>query len=535
VNPKNPDAGMKIFCKLKKMKRFFLYLVFFYVSAGINAQDKEIATPQWRPLFHFTPLKNWTNDPNGLIYLNGVYNLYNQQNPYENKWGHMSWGHATSTDLVHWKHLPIAMPESITGSDTLWRFSGCAVLDSNNTSHLCKTKNCIVAIYTVHQPHIKNESQYIAYSNDGGMHFINYAHNPVIDLHLEQFRDPNVQWNKQLKKWLMVVAMPLEHKVRFYASANLIDWDLLSEFGPAGITGEGVWECPSFFKLPVQGEPGKSKWVLMTSFANQDTTKMQYFIGDFDGTHFVDDNPTDSTFLVDNGNCFYAAIPWNNLPAGQHIYIGWMVPPPQQTFPWRGQMSIPRDLILKNTTNGIRLFQEPAAVIENNLTKLAANHVYAAKNILVSDKKDELIPKANGITKGNCYWLKAKLKVGKDASAGFSIARETDRDDHVIAETKIGYDSKHQMIYIDRTHSGPEDINRNYLVQSAQVSPENGTIELKILFDKSSLEVFGNYGERVITAYVYPGKDAKGFAAFSENGSAKIESLQIWDLSGLKN
>src|SRR5690242_6825086 len=118
-----------------------LSLVFIFHAFLLFAQAE---TPQWRPVYHFTPEKNWTNDPNGLVYLNGVYHLYNQQNPYENKWGHMSWGHATSKDLIHWTHLPIAIPEKID-KDTTWIFSGCAVWDKNNTSGFCKNGSCIVA------------------------------------------------------------------------------------------------------------------------------------------------------------------------------------------------------------------------------------------------------------------------------------------------------------------------------------------------------------------------------------------------------
>src|SRR5664279_858585 len=156
------------------MKRFLIFSIVLGFTPNLFAQKDQTPTPQWRPLYHFAPLKNWTNDPNGLIYINGVYNLYNQQNPFENKWGHMSWGHATSTDLIHWKHLSIAIPEGIKDDDTVWRFSGSAVLDNNNTSGWCKNSNCIVAIYTAHQPHINKESQFVAYSNNNGMTFSNF-------------------------------------------------------------------------------------------------------------------------------------------------------------------------------------------------------------------------------------------------------------------------------------------------------------------------------------------------------------------------
>src|SRR5580698_8424436 len=114
-------------------------LFLFQFSLPLFSQEGKTLTPQWRPQYHFTPLKNWTNDPNGLIYLNGEYHLYNQQNPYENIWGHMSWGHATSIDLVHWKHLPLAIPEIIRNNrDTTWIYSGSVVWDKNNTSGFCE-------------------------------------------------------------------------------------------------------------------------------------------------------------------------------------------------------------------------------------------------------------------------------------------------------------------------------------------------------------------------------------------------------------
>jgi levanase/fructan beta-fructosidase len=300
----------------------------------------------------------------------------------------MSWGHATSADLVHWKHHGIAIPEGINGDDTIWRFSGSAVLDKNNTSGFCKNESgCIVAIYTADQPHIRKESQYIAYSNDGGMTFTNYPGNPVIDLQKKDFRDPNVQWNTDLKKWLMVVALPVENKVQFYSSPDLKKWDLLSEFGNAGLRN-GIWECPFFIELPVEGKKDKSKWVLVNSFADAQGNKAEeYYVGEFDGKTFINDNPAGKVLLADYGDALYAAIPWNNLPPGQHTYIGWMVPEEQETYPWRGQMSIPRDIILKETKEGIRLIQHPAKAIKDNLGRLSKRMIRVKKLIVEGDRQ----------------------------------------------------------------------------------------------------------------------------------------------------
>lgn len=513
------------------MKRIWLCsLQLFFFGSFLFAQNIQEPTPQWRPVYHFTPLKNWTNDPNGLVYFNGVYNLYNQQNPFENKWGHMSWGHATTSDLVHWKHLPIAMPEAID-KDTTWRFSGSAVVDKKNTSGFCKNGSCIVAIYTADQPNLKKESQFIAYSNDGGMHFTNYSGNPVIDLHRKDFRDPNVRWNELIKKWLMVVALPRDNKVQFYSSPDLKNWTLLSEFGPAGLKN-GIWECPFFIQLPVSGKPGKKKWVLMTSFGGSHKTLMQYFVGDFDGANFKNDNPADTALLVDQGDCFYAAIQWNNLPGNQNIFIGWMVPPPQATYPWRGQMSIPRDLILKETKYGIRLFQQPTTVIKNNLTKLSGNRIVELKNIQVNNPEKDILKGKN--IPGNSYWIEADLVVEPNTKAGFKIAQKKDKNNNVLSETEIGYDAEKHELYVDRSNSGSGKINQNNVKQSSGVTGTGATIKLQILFDKSSLEVFINNGEEVLTTYVYPDEDADLLSAFSIGGNALIKSFKLWDLSNIK-
>jgi len=514
------------------MKRLLTFLVALVFTPALFAQTDQTPTPKWRPLYHFTPLKNWTNDPNGLIYINGVYNLYNQQNPFENKWGHMSWGHATSTDLIHWKHLPVAIPEGINGDDTVWRFSGSAVLDKNNTSGWCNNNNCIVAIYTAHQPHIHKESQFVAYSNDGGMTFTNYEKNPVIDLNKRDFRDPNVFWYAPGKFWLMTVVLPAEHKARFYKSPNLKDWTLLSEFGPQGYTG-AHWECPFLIQLPVEGTDEK-KWVLVTSAAGGERGVFeQYFVGDFDGKEFKNDNPPDKILTLDYGDAYYAAIPWNNLPDNKKTYIGWIIPNPQPTYPWRGQMSIARDLSLRQTKDGIRLIQKPSSVIENNLSKLAGNNnVVELKDVQVNGQEQNIFKRKN--IGGNSYWLKAELTIPANIFAGFKIAQKKNKDGKIIEETVIGYDaSKHQLI-VDRSNSGDGKINQQKVVQTADIMDSGGKIELEILFDKSSLEVFINNGEKVITTYVYPGDNADVISAFSSGGGTMIKSLKFWNLSKLK-
>lgn len=514
------------------MKKQFLLLasIFFSVSV-ICGQDSQIETLQWKPVYHFSPLKNWTNDPNGLIYINGEYHLYNQQNPFENKWGHMSWGHATSADLVHWKHHPIAIPETID-KDTTWRFSGCVVLDADNKSGLCKRKNCLVAIYTAHQPNLKKESQYIAYSEDGGYTFTNYEHNPVIDLQMKDFRDPNVFWYEPSKKWVMVVALPKEHKVRFYSSSNLKDWEQLSEFGPQGYI-DAAWECPFLIQLPIEGNPGKQKWVLANSPGGGKLgTFMQYFVGDFDGKSFKNDNPADSILPVDYGDSYYAAIPWNNLSQDKKLYIGWMVPGPQETSPWKGQMSIPRDLSLMNTSSGIRLRQQPTAIIKGKLENISGKKVTQIENIQLTGKELPLNEQLK--LHGNTYWIEADLTIEQGALAGFKIGQKRDNN-KVLSETVIGYDAAKNQVFVDRTNMGTAKVKKGKEVQTIDIIHDPGQIKLEILFDNSSLEVFVNNGEKVLTTYTFPEEGGDLIAAFSLNGNATIKHLKVWDMSGVNN
>jgi fructan beta-fructosidase len=220
----------------------------------------DLYNENYRPQFHFTPVRNWMNDPNGPIYYQGEYHLFYQYNPFGIEWGHMSWGHAISRDLVHWEHLPIALSEE----KGVMIFSGSTVVDWHNSSGFCRAPgvevpSCLVAIYTGQSDTL--ETQNLAYSNDRGRTWTKYADNPVIDLHLASFRDPKVFWHEGTHRWVMVTVLSSQHKVRFFGSTDLRHWTALSDFGPEGATG-GVWECPDLFPLPVDGDASQTKWVL---------------------------------------------------------------------------------------------------------------------------------------------------------------------------------------------------------------------------------------------------------------------------------
>ncbi|MEH0474792.1 GH32 C-terminal domain-containing protein [Streptomyces sp. B21-097] len=250
------------------------------------AADPPPYSETYRPQFHFTPEKNWMNDPNGLVYYKGEYHLFYQYNPSGNVWGDMSWGHAVSTDLVHWQQLPLALSHD----DKEMVFSGSAVVDVNNTTGFGTKKNPpMVAVYTSNDVSTGIQSQSLAYSTDRGRTWTKYRSNPVIDIGSRDFRDPKVQWYEPTKSWLMTVSLSAEHKVRFYSSKDLKNWTQLSEFGPAGATG-GVWECPDLFPLAVDGDTNHVKWVLVVNInpgGIAGGSAAQYFVGDFDGTKFT--------------------------------------------------------------------------------------------------------------------------------------------------------------------------------------------------------------------------------------------------------
>src|SRR6266700_6454979 len=338
-------------------------LLFTLFLQQATAQDTTGYQEPFRPQFHFTPARNWTNDPNGLVWYKGEYHLFYQYNPFGDTWGHMSWGHAISRDLIHWKHQPLAIPED----EHNMIFSGSCVIDKNNSSGFAMKRGQapMVAIYTAHiipdktKPDDYLQNQHIAYSLDQGKTWTKYSGNPILDLHKKDFRDPFVFWYTAKKKWVMCTVLPHEHLVQFYGSPDLKTWTHLSDFGPAGDTTD-IWECPGITQVPVTGQPRKSKWVLF----NSQQTAMQYFVGEFDGTSFHNENPPRVILRPDYGPDYYAAVLYNNLPSGHApVLLGWAnnwqyaqsIP----TAPWRSAMALPRTLALTKKEDAWLLLQQP--------------------------------------------------------------------------------------------------------------------------------------------------------------------------------
>jgi fructan beta-fructosidase len=513
---KNQASSFRISLYLLIMKRILPLLFSLFCLEIIFAQDHDTAIykEKYRPQFHFSPPKNWINDPNGLVYFEGEYHLFYQHNPFGNTWGHMTWGHAVSTNLVDWTHLPIAIPEE----NGIMIFSGTVVVDQKNSSGFGGEtgKALMVAIYTGHQEGL-NQSQHMAYSVDKGRTWTKYDRNPVLDLGKKDFRDPKVFWYEQDKKWVMVVALPQEKKVQLYRSQNLKDWTYMSDFGPAGDTS-GIWECPDLFRVPVQHSRSEYKWVLMHSPAPY----MQYFVGDFDGTSFKNETPVNEILRPDYGPDYYAAIVYNNLPTGSApISIGWVnnwdyandIP----TSPWKGAMSLPRTLQVKKMADKWVLVQEPIGALANKRTSPTKWNNRKFINSFA-------IPDLGNSWEIDLQWTpstagKSGIRIGGNENPVClfyfdPLTRE------IVFERGIGNQFKHPSFNKLKRFSVPITVKENQ-------------ISVRVFYDNSILEVYINNGEQVITAQVFPEKNNPAIEVFDESGRGKINSLQAWKIQSV--
>lgn len=474
-------------------------LAFLAIAAIINAcsSSKTVKNEPaiYRPAYHYTPEKNWVNDPNGMVYLDGEYHLFYQYNPFGDKWGHMSWGHAVSKDLKTWEELPLAIPETMNAdSSTTMVFSGSAVVDSMNTSGFFDKgfKNGMVAIYTSHIDKKGTglaQHQSLAYSSDKGRTWKFYDKNPVLDIKLKDFRDPSVFWHEG--KWRMIVVKSLEYTAQIYESADLKNWKLLSEFGKIGDYAK-IWECPSLFKVPVENSD-KFKWVSMISSANEDTdyVGMQYFVGEFDGKKFTPDAQT-NVLRIDYGKDFYAAVPFNNLPAKDKnpMIMAWVnnwayagdIPSEGR----RGMFTMPRKLSLVNENGKFSLVQKP----------VYADNIHTETLTL---KASELVEPKTLEMKSNSYRLTLTIDLAN--SKGFSIDLLKNGEEKSV----LNYDVASQKLSFDRTKSGKVNFNKTFpSVESMKVIPQNGILKLDVFVDNSIVEIFANDGRVVLTDLVFP-------------------------------
>jgi fructan beta-fructosidase len=539
---------------IHSFSRFLLQATLILAATLIPAPRIAAQQPpatQWQPQLHFSAPPHWINDPNGPIFLNGQYHLFFQFNPSGDQWGHMSWGHAVSSDLIHWKQLPVALPEE----NGVAIFSGSTVVDKDNTSGLCgnageKTPGCLVAIYTGSSQ--DKQTQNIAFSRDGGTTWTKYKGNPVLDLGLKDFRDPKVFWRGASKGWVMVVALPTQHKVRFYRSSDLRKWELAGEFGPAGAVS-GVWECPDLFELPVRDGNGNldgSRWILSVnvgSGAPAGGSGDQYFIGKFDGARFTEDHPGSGAHWADWGKDFYASTTFSNLPSDQvPIWIAWMsdwqYARKLPSLPGRGEMTLARSLYLREPpahpapTPG----QEPLQLVQQPILPIPDYKPYGA---MFGAPQFQTIAESNarlakGKAPGSVYVVRFEIAPGESAQAGIRLRRgAADPNQPVQEETVVGIDSEKNQIFLDRTRSGKTDWSSDFPARMTAPlkHPGAGSIRIDIVVDKNSIEVFAEDGETVLTSLIYPSEtsqDLRFFATPMPPGfePARIRNVELFPL-----
>ncbi|UJF33904.1 glycoside hydrolase family 32 protein [Paenibacillus hexagrammi] len=480
-----------------------------------------MTTDVYRPKFHFTPLSNWMNDPNGLVYFEGEYHLFYQYHPYGMTWGPMHWGHAVSKDLVSWEHLPIALEPDEHGQI----FSGSAVVDWHDTTGFFGGKAGLVAIFTHHDQDPGSERvrerQSLAYSEDSGRTWTKYSGNPVLaDSRFPDFRDPKVFWHGPTSQWILILASG--QTVSIYHSTNLKDWSFASQFGEGEGAHIGVWECPDLFELPVDGDPSRTKWVMLVSIGNSpeyvEGSRTQYFVGQFDGTTFKNDDEPEAVRWLDAGRDNYAGVSWSDIPGqdGRRIYIGWMsnwkyanLTP---TEGWRSAMTLPRTLELASRGDQTILIQKPIAELQR-----LKEDGYVFENVEVEPGTQLLSTFAL-----SSFQLEVEFELQTASEFGFKLHMSES------SETVVGYVPAKQEVFVDRSRSGNTGFHADFPGRHAvQVLPQHGRIKLNVWVDACSVEVFAGEGEAVITDLLFPQEGQSGIEVYAVQGTAKLVSLRL--------
>ncbi|MBT2531115.1 glycoside hydrolase family 32 protein [Arthrobacter sp. ISL-48] len=492
----------------------------------------------YQPGYHYSQNSGNSSDPNGLVYLDGEYHLFHQDRG--------RWAHAVSTDLLHWKQLPIALPHLAAGES----WSGSAVVDATDASGLFGGGRGLVAFYTSfnHDAPNGNQSVRAAYSADHGRTWQLAQAPPVVEnpggpSGAWDFRDPKITWDAAAGTWIMVVAAG-DH-LRFYTSTNLLQWSFASTFGYGNWVRGGVLECPDFFELPVEGQPGVKRWVLWWSTGAVRSTNgsaAQYVTGTWNGTAFSPDSGPEQLLQADAGRDYYAAMSFFGAPDGRRIMLGWMsnwdYAFSAPTGRWNGQLSVPREMSLKEVPGaGLRLAQEPVRELAS-----LRNSTWQATEVLVGP--DSANPLA-AVT-GRSFELEAEVAIPSPGGASaFSFGLRKGSAGGASQETLVRYDGVAGTLGVDRSRSGREDFTRYFAgdpsdnsstpwSSSTVAAAGGGTerrINVRVLVDASSVELFGGDGTAAITSLIFPGPDSTGLSFSAEGGNVRLVTVKVHQLA----
>jgi fructan beta-fructosidase len=452
---------------------------------GSTQKPLSVRRSEQRPAYHFNPAAHWMNDPNGLVFHQGVYHLFFQYHPYSTVWGPMHWGHASSQDLVHWQEHSLALAPDEHGLI----FSGSAVWDAENTSGLGTAEQPpLVALFTYHRlrgpqeaPDSPCETQGLAYSLDAGATWVKHPLPVLNNPGLKDFRDPKVFWHEQSHRWIMALACT--NRVSFYSSLNLREWTWLSDFSQNA--GEGVWECPDLFELPT-GD-GDARWVLLVSVTlggPQGGSATQYFVGQFNGQDFLSEHH--DTRWLDWGTDHYAGVTWSNTGT-RKLLIGWMsnwrYANKTPTEGWRGSMTLPRELTLQRVEQRLMLCCPPAAEVESAFCEPISNLKVGLEQGLVSSSG------------------RFKLQLKGPANAPWSLQLGNPAN----GTWQLSFDDQRQLFVLDRSGARAQDFQTElsdvFVVPRLGKAPD---IDVNLYVDTHSIEVFAENGLLSMTHLVFP-------------------------------
>ena len=477
------------------MKNFLHFLLIPCIAIAITASkpDKNYYNETYRPQFHFTPESNFTGEPSGLIYLDSTYHMFYQYNPKGNEQEYLTWGHAISTDLIHWEHLPVALSpdEGSDDKELCTIYPGSVIVDEKN--HLGKQQNdnqTLIAFYTS-----KYCGQRIAYSNDKGKTWKKFEDNPVIPyVKDEDARDPKVFWHQPSESYIMVLYRKTSDEdkskgVSIFTSHDLLNWEYKSHI-------YGFNERPDLVPMHVSNRPEENKWVLFDGDGS-------YLIGNFDGETFT---PESAKMKSDFGRNYYATHIWNNMPEddSRTIQIAWMRGGKFPDMPFNGQMTFPSELTLTRYNSGYILTRNPIQEVE----QLHGKHYnWEGKNLIPGINQN--IVKS---VKSDCLHIVGEFDLKSCSNFGFYV-----RTSKKSTGTEIIYDVKRGTLSV--------------MGISAPLEPIDNKIMLEILIDRVSIEVYANNGQIVLTNNFTPEKGAEGLTLFSSGGEVIVDKLDIYKMN----
>ncbi|WP_432824505.1 GH32 C-terminal domain-containing protein [Dactylosporangium sp. CA-092794] len=460
-------------------------------AAGTVADYPEFPYPAtaydeaFRGQYHFSPRAGWMNDPNGMVYYRGTYHLFFQHNPHGLAWDTMHWGHATSTDMVHWVQRPIALEPGVHPGD-LW--SGNGVVDTANVTGLKTGSDDPILVFS------GTNGVTIHYSTDGAKTFQTYDRGRKVAVPSGTSRDPHVFWHAASGRWVMVVWNDGGgNGATFYTSTNLLSWTYASRFA-----ADWFFECPDMFALPVDGNSGNVKWVLTDASG-------EYVIGSFDGMTFHPD--WSSPQRMDQGanaadGTFYAGQTFTGVPDGRVVQMAWQ--PGNHGSTWTGDQTFPAELQLKTFPDGVRITRNPV----REISSLRSGGVSATNRTITTSASSNPLAGTNADT----YEITAEFDAAGASASSFGLKLHTRADGSY--DRAVTYDRAAQTLY------------------GKPLSPVNGRVKVRVLVDRGQLEVFGNDGRLSVSDNVNFNSAAgsQGIQVFATGGSVNLVSLQFYRL-----